>query len=882
VIRRTLGHYQIETKLGEGGMGVVYRARDVRLDRMVAIKVLPPERVADPERRGRFVQEARAASALNHPSIITIHEIDSDDGVDFIVMEFVEGKTLDRMISHKPLRHNQALKYGVQIADALSKAHGAGILHRDLKPSNVMVTDEGRIKIVDFGLAKLADSWEPQADASTMTAREFTEPGRVVGTAAYMSPEQAEGRKLDARSDIFSFGSVLYEMVTGQRPFTGESSLATMANILNEDPKPPSQLAPIVSRELEKIILRCLRKDPDRRYLNMKDLKVALEDVEQESSSSQQAQPLQTLARRRRTWASGLLTLLAAGGFFAWQRSREGDPPEAPLQAVPLTSYPGDETEPSLSPDGNQVVFRWSGPKQDNEDIYVQMIGSSSAVRLTTDAADDYSPVWSPDGRWIAFLRSQSSEKSELRLIAPLGGPERKITEIEGRPAFTPAGRGPTWSGDSKFLIVPDSPGQGRSSALFVISPETGGKRPLTTSQAAVSRDSMPAVSPDGRYLVFARITAGSGDELYWLPLGENATPADEPRRLTQAPFGATEPVWLPDSKQILFSYRRGLWKLNVDSQDPPARVPFVGESGSLPAISHPPPGKPARLVYVRGFTDQNIWRLETSATGKPASSPPAMAIFSTRPERNAQLSPNGRRVAFASTRSGNQGQVWLADPDGANAIPLTPMGTLAGSPRWSPDGEWISFDVLVDANYEVYVISSNGGKPRRLTNDPANDQVSSFSRDGKWIYFSSNRTGEYMIWKVPFTGGHPVQVTKEAGHVPFESTDGAYLYYLQSDSRPSPLWRIPVAGGRPVMILEEVIQRAYTVLEKGIYYFHQPGGTDAHLEFLEFATGKSVTIANLGKNVYLGLTSSPDGRLILYTKSEPPVNDLMLVDNFR
>ena len=217
MIGQTLDHYRIESKIGEGGMGVVYGARDTHLDRPVAVKVLPPDRVADPARKQRFVQEARAASALNHPNIVTIHDIRSQDGVDFIVMEYVEGKTLDERIPARGMRPTEALKSAVQIADALAKAHGAGIIHRDLKPSNVMVTEEGRVKVLDFGLAKLLEPADYSDEAATLTAGPLTEEGAVVGTAAYMSPEQAEGRKLDGRSDIFSFGSVLYEMVTGRK-----------------------------------------------------------------------------------------------------------------------------------------------------------------------------------------------------------------------------------------------------------------------------------------------------------------------------------------------------------------------------------------------------------------------------------------------------------------------------------------------------------------------------------------------------------------------------------------------------------------------------------------------------------------------------------------
>ena len=260
-----IGHYKILEKLGEGGMGVVYKAQDTHLDRFVAIKLLPAEKVTNPERKRRFVQEAKAASALNHPNIITIYDIASDHGCEFIAMEFVNGKTLEQWLG-KGLRLGETLKVAVQMADALAVAHAAGIIHRDLKPSNVMVTDSGLVKVLDFGLAKLMDIADGNEEATTRTlamdAGPSTELGAIVGTVGYMSPEQAEGKKLDGRSDIFAFGSVLYEMVTRRRAFQGETRMSTLSAILKDEPKPVSDASPAVPRELEKIISRCLRKDP--------------------------------------------------------------------------------------------------------------------------------------------------------------------------------------------------------------------------------------------------------------------------------------------------------------------------------------------------------------------------------------------------------------------------------------------------------------------------------------------------------------------------------------------------------------------------------------------------------------------------------------------
>lgn len=326
---REFSHYRIIEKLGQGGMGVVYKARDTHLDRFVAIKVLPPEAVADPEGKRRFVQEAKAASALNHPNIVTVHDIDQSDGIDFIAMEYIEGQTLDALIGRKGLKLSEALKCAVQIADALAKAHAAGIIHRDLKPRNVMVTSDGRAKVLDFGLAKLTEVAAASPEEETRTAQQSTLTGMIIGTAGYMSPEQAEGRKVDARSDIFSFGSLLYEMLTGRQAFRGENRALTLAAVLRSEPQP---LGPKAPHDLEKVVERCLRKDPDRRFQTMADLKVALEDLKEESDSGKLAVPHAPSRPRSREflgsvpWAAVALAL-AAIGFFLWQR----------LNAAPLT-----------------------------------------------------------------------------------------------------------------------------------------------------------------------------------------------------------------------------------------------------------------------------------------------------------------------------------------------------------------------------------------------------------------------------------------------------------------------------------------------------------------------------------------------------------------
>jgi serine/threonine protein kinase len=364
-----LGPYEVIAPLGSGGRGEVYRALDPRLGREVAIKVLPAERLADPARRARFVQEARAASALNHPHIVTIHEIEQAEGIDFIVMELVPGKTLDALIPRQGMRLGEALRIAIPLADALAAAHAAGIVHRDLKPSNVMVTPQGVVKVLDFGLAKLRQPDEGGGEEDTTLDARVSPPSRVgavAGTPAYMSPEQASGGKVDARSDIFSFGAVLWEMVTGRRAFSGRSSAETLAAILREQPKPPSELVPDLPRDLERIILRCLRKESDRRFQHMLDVKVELQDVKEESDSQATAAGAAIAAKRRsrRYWVAGavalFLILATAAGLTLWRLRRAELPAPRLVQLTPARLADSGTASPAGAWPGHAMAARSS------------------------------------------------------------------------------------------------------------------------------------------------------------------------------------------------------------------------------------------------------------------------------------------------------------------------------------------------------------------------------------------------------------------------------------------------------------------------------------------------------------------------------------------
>src|SRR5512139_764869 len=378
-------------------MGVVYKARDTLLGRLVALKTLPAGGPADPGRQARLLREARAASALHHPNIVDVYDLLHHEGSDVIVMELVTGRTLDQAVAGKPLR--EVLGYARQIADALAKAHAAGIVHRDLKPSNVMVDESGTVRILDFGLAKLGPP-VGTVDFGSESARptaETTADGHIVGTLAYMSPEQAEGKKADARSDIFSFGAVLYEMVTRRMAFKGDSAAATLAAVLEHEPPPPRELVPGLPLELEKLVQRCLRKDPAKRFQSMGDVALDLDEIAG-SLDAARTRPRWTRRGRRTVRLAAGAALLALASLAAWRFTRGPTGPTGPPRVSQLTSYRGMETFPALSPDGNLVAFSWRGEKQDNADIYVKLIGATGPpLRLTTDPAADTLPAWSPD-----------------------------------------------------------------------------------------------------------------------------------------------------------------------------------------------------------------------------------------------------------------------------------------------------------------------------------------------------------------------------------------------------------------------------------------------------------------------------------------------------
>jgi Tol biopolymer transport system component/predicted Ser/Thr protein kinase len=920
LVGRQVGPYQIHSLLGVGGMGEVYLAQDPRLDRTIALKILPTELASDADRIRRFIREARAASGLKHPNVATIYEIGKSDEFHFIAMEYVEGQTLADKISGRPLPIAEIVDIGIQVADALDEAHRKGITHRDIKPVNLMLTSREQVKILDFGLAKIARP-DGQAIGSDISTVVTTETGVVMGTVQYMSPEQVLGKEIDHRSDIFSLGVVLYETATGRLPFTGTSSSETMDRILHGQPEAIARFNYDVPAELERIIRKSLEKDRERRYQSARDLVIDLKNYKRDSDSSvviaeksqvPRGSRSQTMAdvkiaqqevkeeldsgahtavtapqrgaRRWLLWSFAALALLVAGGVAVWFNRSSSEAPEQSLAAIPLTTYPGQERQPSFSPDGNQVAFSWNGEKQDNFDIYVRLIVTGAQRRLTTAPEADSAPAWPPDGNFIAFVREGPGLKAAVFLISPLGDQERKVADISpthryarGLGVFLPIMQ-LAWTPDGKSLVVTDRNSDSEPLGLFLLSVESGAKRRLTSPAEKVFIDSQPAFSPDGRTLAFIRQSVASTLDMYVLPLSENVHSLGEPKRLTFDSQLNFRPVWTVEGREIIFSsgpvFSPNLFRIAASGVGKPQRLAGVGEDGSEAAISH----RTHRLVYTRELRDANIWRLEVPGPHGKISSPTKL-ISSTRVDRDAQLSPDAKKIVFSSNQTGSF-EIWICDSDGSNAQRLTSLIGHCGHPQWSPDGERIAFSSLQKRRWEFYVISANGGKPKQLASSSANEGGPRWSRDGKWIYFQSDRSGENQVWKMPVGGGKARRLTTKGGQWPLESPDGQWVYYSHGNSS---LWKVPRDGGEETQVLESVDRKAFAIVKEGVYFIPKPDAAGGYsIQFFNFATKRIRSISTIESTIGSDLSVSPDGRWILYSQIDREGSDLMLVENFR
>jgi len=863
VVRGTrLGPYEIGDLLGAGGMGEVYRATDTRLGREVAVKVLPADFASDKERLRRFEREARAVASLNHPHILTVHDVGTQAGTPYVVTELLEGETLRERLERRAPSLKEALSFAVQAAQGLAAAHRKGVVHRDVKPENLFVTSDGGLKILDFGLARHVPptaEGEPGATQSTATRE-----GVVMGTVAYMSPEQAQGLAVDARSDVFSFGVVLYELLTRKHPFRRGTSAATLGAIAETEPMAPGQLAPALPRDLERIVLRCLRKEPDGRFQSTADVALELQEVAAEldkppAAGAGRRTPLPRIAGVVAVVLIGLAIAVAA-------RLASRRVPQPRL--VQLTTFPGQEQRPAFSPDGQQVAFAWTGEAGDNADVYVMSVAGGSPLRLTTDPSVEDFPTWSPDGRRIAFRRVSGSLAS-LHVVSALGGPATKVEDLgpEGDHGWPYPSL--SWTSDGKRLVAAHGGPEGGS--LHLVPVDQGKERLLLSSSGSLVS---PAVSPDGRLLAYGACERPYACHVFVATLGPE-TLEGSPRRLTREAHNNLQGItWYRDGRSLVYSAEGMGWLFGVpvSGNSPPERLQIPGRGARDPAASP----VADRIAFSREDNpdDQDIWRLER---GKPARPLIAHTVRDTFPE----FSPDGKRLAFCSKRTG-RGEIFVADADGSNPVQVTSgLGMGQGSPAWSPDGRRIVLDsIQPDRTAVIFVVGSDGGAAQQLTESQADDYRPVWSPDGRWIYFTSNRSGRFEIWRVPAEGGDPTQVTDRGGFAPRFSPDGRTLYYLRQEDR-GPLLARPVAGAEERRAVDAVSRTEYVVREDGIYYFTDVGGRTSSLRFLDLATGRSRELAVVD-HAGAGLTVSPDGKTVLYGVRKPPNADLMLIENFR
>jgi len=844
-----LGPYEITAPLGAGGMGEVYEARDTRLGRTVAIKVLPEHLNAEPERGHRFEREARAISALNHPHICTLYDIGQHAGVTYLVMEHVEGETLAQRLRRAALPIRQVIEIGAQIADALDAAHKHGIVHRDLKPGNVMLAPGG-VKLLDFGLAKLVEDRPAEAASiePTRTVKgSLTDRGAAVGTVAYMSPEQATGEEVDARSDLFSLGVVLYEMATRHQPFTGATSAAVFDTILHRVPTPPVRLNPDVPPDLERIIDKALEKDRDLRYQSAADLRGDLNRLKRDSDSGAaiagrapsglHGRTARFMRSRAVRWTAAGCSVVAVASVVAFLTLRRGPPPVPAVprlaNAAKLTSALGVEDYPSWSPDGRAMVYQ--SDQSGNWDIWVTQVGSRQAINRTGDsAADDIRPTWSPDGQWIAFFSSR--EGGGYFVMPGVGGKARKVA------SWPPGDRYPTapqWSPDATQIVF--AVNQPREPRLEILTLASGASR-LFPLPKAIRNNAIVDLSwsPDGRWLAYARSLSdyAAMSELYLTRVSDG-----ESFRLTDGTATETSPTWSPDSRTFWFVSDRGgstdLWRFTPGPKGLPGGTSRQVTTG-LEVVRAGASADGTRLAIAKGRTIRNVFRAPL-LTDRPATwadtaqltwdeaayemidvsrggrlvvasdrsgnwdiwalsvNGGEMEQLTTDPATDAgpRWKPDGRELVFYSTRTGHR-ELWILPVGGGPPRQLTQSEEESWYPAWSPDG----LEVVAMRPSGLFVVPASGGQPRRLTNEWPG--APDWSPDGRWVLDTGRRDGANQVRRIPVSGAPSEQLTKRAAACPRWSTDGKHIYFIGRGDAAAAIWALSVDSRqeRPITAL--------------------------------------------------------------------------------
>ena len=814
-----LGPYEIVGPLGAGGMGEVYRARDTRLERTVAIKILPAQFSADPVRKQRFEREAKTISSLNHPHICVLHDVGSQDGVDYLVMECVEGETLAKRLEKGALPLEQVLKYGAQVADALDKAHRSGVVHRDLKPGNIMLTPTGA-KLLDFGLAKPTVA---QATVATLTAvatqtTPMTQEGTVVGTFQYMSPEQVEGKELDGRSDLFSLGAVVYEMLTGQRAFQGKSHLSVASAILEKEPAPISTIKPMTPPTLDHAIRRCLAKEPEKRWQSAADLAGEFQWIAE--SGSQNATSTLVAVRtktRELIFAAAAIVCAFTAIFFGvlyWSHAPDkARIVRSYIKAMPNSSFllSGQQGGFAISPDGLRLAY----VAQNAEGkvlLWVRPIDSLEALALpgTEDAAF---PFWSPDSRMIGFFAA-----AKLKKIEATGGPPLIVCDA-------PNPRGGTWNQEGVILFTPNL-----NVPLHRVSASGGVPTPVTSLDPGKGQTThrWPQFLPDGRHFLYvagtpltprenptnaimmgsldskesklllhahARALYVSGHILFLRLSTLMAQPFDLKRlELTADAFPIADPVQENELtlNAIFSASENGVLTYLEGANSASRELIWLDRSGKKvgdvpgpdayisPRIS--PDGK--KLLYTLSSPYYEVWSYDMAPSVKTRLT---FGTTSGRASLSAAWYPDGQRIAFTSLRSGQFGFYQrAADGSGSEDLLLEENNYVKYVNDWSPDGKFLVFQQAPRGTNEIWVLPLAGErKPFPLLQAQSPAFASAISPNGKWLSYCSSESGEQKIYVVSFPGpGGKWQVSPGGGCYPRWRRDGKELFYLSADNK--------------------------------------------------------------------------------------------------
>jgi Tol biopolymer transport system component len=809
---RSLLHYRLVEKIGEGGMGVIWKATDTSLDREVAIKVLPDAVARDAERLARFEREARLLATLNHPNIASVYGLHDVDGTRFIAMELVPGDDLAQRLVEGAMPAQETIAAGRQIAEALEAAHEAGVVHRDLKPANVKLDAEGRAKVLDFGLAKAFDSSEGPdgnpAESPTVTSA-GTLAGTIMGTAAYMSPEQARGTAVDKRADVWAFGALLFEMLAARRPFEGETISDTLAEVLKSTPE-WDHLPSTTPASLRAMIRRCLEKDRKRRLRDIGEARILLEDLESgrdpvaAKPETAASAPPRTGYRLRAVALLAVSALLFAAGYFLRTPDAAGPSgirPDARLRRV--TFEPGLEMEPTLSPDGNYLAY--STDDRGNLDIMVLPLAGGSANRVVAGDGDDAQPAWSPDGTRLAFV-SARDRSGRLSPVGGLGAGSAYVVARGGDLFVAPAmggspiklaeqGAYPAWSPDGDRLVYQSD--RAGHWDIWIIDAEGGDPRALTQDAHA---DYQPTWSPDGRWIAF--VSRRGDSELHVRPADGIETRSDVALVTATLILG---PEWSSDGRWLYFTSDRSstasamnVWRARFD---PTSRTLGTAERVTLSDASDVDVtvGRgDACLAFSTAQFTPNIWELEVaSGRLRPITS-------GHGDEDYAHLSPSGDRLVVQSARGTDSQALWTVNLEGKFLERITHGAHEALTPRWSPDGKQIAYQLNTDNSAKIVVGSPGGASVSPVTEVTSPDAVYSpaWSPDGKQLAWSRSDASATSIW-IAEIGGEPRPLVEGEGSVGFPSwsPDGTQVAFQRENEGPRQIFTISPEGGeiRPV-----------------------------------------------------------------------------------